>query len=349
MGVYFWTRKTFAVSDGYRFEPLGIEDKSLASSLWGPLGAVNLAWLAAVRGSLDEKMVEEFSRRSLKRGAWTQLLPPGKSWLRSQGILPAEEALVDGVYDVHPLWTLLARGLHYSERWRLKVAVPRHINVLEMKSFLRGECLISHKYRHVRHKTPRLPDAEFPSWWNSALLGDFSEYDTWIAEVENDVIKQPFDFSSLGSSFAPTLAADKVKQASYMVKQKLRNEDLLSARRERDHGKDHSVFSSFCSEECLRILISLPRKQFFFKKGAQSFQEAGALDLFSGNCGVARQMVRLGCPWVLSFEWKRGADEDLLDDDVRQKISVLLNGGCFKTFGAAIICCSFSVAVTPPV
>lgn len=102
----------------------------------------------------------------------------------------------------------------------------------------------------------------------------------------------------------------------------------------------------FCSEECLEILNSLPRKQFFFKKGVKTFSEAGALDLFSGNFSVARQMVRFGCPWVLTFEWKRGADEDLLDEKVRMQIVVLLRGGCL---GAAIICYSFSVAVTPPV
>ena len=149
------------------FEPLSIEEKSLVlqlsdefiSELWslilvGPLSGVNLRaqyasyvtatdasldWLAAVRAPLEASLVEEFSRRSLKRGAWAQSLSPGKSWLGSQGVLPEENELPSGVYDTHPLWTLLARGLHYSETWRLKVAVPTHINVLEMKSFLREE------------------------------------------------------------------------------------------------------------------------------------------------------------------------------------------------------------------
>jgi hypothetical protein len=160
------------------FEPLSIEEKSLVlqlsdefiSELWsliliGPLSGVNLRaqyasyvtatdassdWLAAVRAPLEASLVEEFSRRSLKRGAWAQSLSPGKSWLGSQGVLPEENELPSGVYDTHPLWTLLARGLHYSERWRLKVAVPTHINVLEMKSFLREERLISYKQKHVR-------------------------------------------------------------------------------------------------------------------------------------------------------------------------------------------------------
>ena len=159
------------------FEPLGIEDKTLVfqlsdemiSEIWsfilvGPLSGVNLRqyapyigatdasldWLAAVRAQVEPSMVEEFSRRSLKQGAWSQLLPPRKSWLRSQGILPEEQKLPSGVYDTHPLWTLLARCLFYSERWRLKVAVSRHINVLEMESFLREERLISFKQKHVR-------------------------------------------------------------------------------------------------------------------------------------------------------------------------------------------------------
>ena len=90
-------------------------------------------------------------------------------------------------------------------------------------------------------------------------------------------------------------------------------------------------------------------KQFFFRKGVKDFLEPGALDLFSGSFGVARQMVKLGCPWVLTFEWNRGADENLLDEKVRSRLVFLLRGGCFKARGAAIICCSFSVAVTPPV
>lgn len=65
--------------------------------------------------------------------------------------------------------------------------------------------------------------------------------------------------------------------------------------------------------------------------------------------GVARQMIRNGAPWVLCFEWERGQDQDLLLPEVRAKVVRLLQLHAVKTMGAAPICASFSVAVTPPV
>ena len=60
-------------------------------------------------------------------------------------------------------------------------------------------------------------------------------------------------------------------------------------------------------------------------------------------------MCNLGCPWVLTYEWNRSAGEDLLQDEVRNKVVKMMHLGCFRTMGAAPICSSFSVAVTPPV
>ena len=37
-------------------------------------------------------------------------------------------------------------------------------------------------------------------------------------------------------------------------------------------------------------------------EGEPDFMKAGALDLFSGRGGVARQMVKLDVPWVLTLE-----------------------------------------------
>ena len=77
--------------------------------------------------------------------------------------------------------------------------------------------------------------------------------------------------------------------------------------------------------------------------------EAGALDLFSGRYGVAKQMVLFGAPWVLTFEWSRSTTEDLLSKDLRQKILLMFRWHCFKSMGAAPICSSLSIAVAPPV
>ena len=50
-------------------------------------------------------------------------------------------------------------------------------------------------------------------------------------------------------------------------------------------------------KEAIEVFESLPRRQFFFKG------EPGALDLFSGTYGVAKQLIAFGAPWVLTYEW----------------------------------------------
>ena len=62
-------------------------------------------WMAAVRADLDEKVIQECSRHSLKKGNWSRLLPPDKAWMRSHGILKPEDELPEETYNTHPLWT----------------------------------------------------------------------------------------------------------------------------------------------------------------------------------------------------------------------------------------------------
>ena len=107
--------------------------------------------------------------------------------------------------------------------------------------------------------------------------------------------------------------------------------------------------SSILSEEALQLLDALPKSQFFFSPGFKDFTVPGALDLFSGRCGVAREMIACGAPWILVYDIERGPGQDLLQQEVRDVIRKLLMLGAFSTLGAAPICSSFSVAVTPPV
>ena len=84
----------------------------------------------------------------------------------------------------------------------------------------------------------------------------------------------------------------------------------------------------FCcpfGDAALDVLRSFKKSQFVVKEGEPDFTKAGALDLFSGRCGVARQMVKLGVPWVLTFDWKRCPSEDLLDPELRGKIELLFS------------------------
>lgn len=115
-----------------------------------------------------------------------------------------------------------------------------------------------------------------------------------------------------------------------------------------DRRLDADSGSSLLPREALDILYSFSRSQFFFKDHL-SFKFPGGLDLFSGRCGVAMQMITFGCPWVLTFDYERGPGQDLLDDELRRKLVRLLQLRAFGSFGAAPICSSFSIAITPPI
>ena len=60
-------------------------------------------------------------------------------------------------------------------------------------------------------------------------------------------------------------------------------------------------------------------------------------------------MIKFGAPWVLTFEWNRSTSEDLLQREFKEKIIKMMRLQCFLSFGAALICSSSSVALTPPV
>ena len=78
-------------------------------------------------------------------------------------------------------------------------------------------------------------------------------------------------------------------------------------------------------------------------------QRPGYLDLFSGEKGVAKCWVALTGGWSLTFEIEDGPGQDLNDILNRSHIARLLALGVFVAWGAAPVCSSFSVAITPPV
>ena len=97
------------------------------------------------------------------------------------------------------------------------------------------------------------------------------------------------------------------------------------------------------------LLSRIPRRQFFPQTGDLDLESAGALDLFSGCFGVAKQMIRCGFLWVLTFELNRDEQEDLLSPSTQAMLMLLLELGAFITIGMAPVCASFSRAVTPAV
>ena len=123
----------------------------------------------------------------------------------------------------------------------------------------------------------------------------------------------------------------------------------LSKAPEPDVCLQPSSFPAQDSNVFVRLLNRFPAKQFFFNESATSLHVPGVLDLYSGNCGVAKQLVKHGAPWVLTFDWKRGSDEDLLNQKVKDDLLEFAELGAFAAFGMAPICASMSRAITPPV
>ena len=230
------------------------------------------------------------------------------------------------------------------------------------------------------------PDVELPNWWDSAAAGDFTLFDEWISAMEAGVVEPEFDLEQLDARAQPDFASARMKhdEAFGQAKRLHRSvgslraslkPDLVSKARQSDEpagqgrrfdrGENSPPASlepelppesrraddeagGLCAE-ALQILRSFNTNQFFAKTKPFILREAGALDLYSGRFGVARQLVQCGAPWVLTFEIERSSSEDLLDPYVHSRILRLLELKAVKILGAAIVCRSFTTAITPPI
>ena len=91
--------------------------------------------------------------------------------------------------------------------------------------------------------------------------------------------------------------------------------------------------------------LGIPRCQLKYRscsKGTLDLTVHGYLDLLFGRAGVAREVVRRGTPWALTFEIERYSCKDLDDGKLRDRIVFLLRHGAFLAFGAAPVCASLS-------
>ena len=197
------------------------------------------------------------------------------------------------------------------------------------------------------------PDLALPAWWDAACAGDFKEFDAWCDEQEAAVVEPEFELSDL----------DRREPVDIRTARALRDEDwakaatnFLPVSEVRAATRNDFVAPSetvgndqTLHEEALAILQSFDRVQFFSTEKPLVLRSPGALDLYSGKFGVARQLARIGAPWVLTFEIERNSTEDLTCPALQRKLCRLLELKAVKIFGAAIVCRSFSTAVTPPV
>ena len=108
---------------------------------------------ASVRCQVPTSLTKEFQRHTLARGAWSRLLSPCQSWLRSHDDLDLHDELPEGVPLVsHPLWTELSRCLPFQLYHRTPCRRKQHINCLELKAILEVETKLAkrrHRFRYL--------------------------------------------------------------------------------------------------------------------------------------------------------------------------------------------------------
>lgn len=100
------------------------------------------------------------------------------------------------------------------------------------------------------------------------------------------------------------------------------------------------------------LLAAIPASQFVVPKGRKLedvINFAGHLDLFSGSRGAAKALADRSGRWVLTYDLKHDAREDLLEPMIQKEIWALLESDAFFSIGAGPVCASFSRAVRPPV
>lgn len=185
----------------------------------------------------------------------------------------------------------------------------------------------------TRHAAVPGPDMEKPTW-----LRD-SAFDEWVSSVEKETFPTTTSFCELGYK-----AGVDLRPRSRLRLQENKVEKAKSG----SSGACSIRFGSSVHPEIVELLRTFRPEQFRFS-GDAVVDGPGALDLFSGVGGVGKALVAGGCPWVLSFEILRDPSEDLLNASVQRSLLRLIALGAFSLVGSAIVCRSFSVAVTPPV
>ena len=185
-----------------------------------------------------------------------------------------------------------------------------------------------------RSRAPAEPDLLLPFWWEDALGGNFKNMDKWLMEASNFTAERKIPFDQLLGPGHEVMQPARTARLSRKEKRELKAPVVKQQQGEERKGQPGHE---------RRV------QQFFPLDGELDLTLPGALDLFSGAFGVAKEMAKTHCPWVLTFELKRPETEDLLSKELQDKLFLLLELGAFESVGMAPVCASFSRAVTPPV
>ena len=195
----------------------------------------------------------------------------------------------------------------------------------------------------TRDSVPDPPDSSLPWWWSELCRGETEAFDGWLAGLEHDLKRTSEDPRDCGPPVR--LATGRREGYEKFLDRKKCKVLAVSAVRE----KSDEAGSSLLCREAVEILNTFGRQQVSFGEGVTGFDRPGVIDLYSGRGGVGRALLRSGAPWVLSFEITRSATENVLLPENKEKILRLIQLGAVRCVGSALVCRSFSAAVTPAV
>ena len=95
---------------------------------------------AEVSCKIPVAIAREAARHCLRKSVWVRLLSPSQALARLHDDLEHEAELPgDHSYSMHPLWEVLLRCPEYKLNWKAQSNRRRHINVSELRAFLRSE------------------------------------------------------------------------------------------------------------------------------------------------------------------------------------------------------------------
>ena len=192
----------------------------------------------------------------------------------------------------------------------------------------------------TRSAEPDPPDEDFPWWWHLVCEGDTAEFDAWLRSLESELRSNP---PAVPLNLEP-VGSKKAERFEEVVRKRVVPNKIGSKRT----SVARPPVGSLCPE-AVEILRSFSAEQVMFRADVSGFLEPGVLDLYSGKAGVARAAIQRGAPWVVTFEITRSASEDLLKKENQTKILSLIQLNAVKVVGSALVCRSFSAAVTPAV
>ena len=227
----------------------------------------------------------------------------------------------------------------------------------------------------------RAPSLDYPVWWDSASQGDLHSFDEWLQEAGRPLHVQlgvPEPGELLGADWQCSQALPRTEGPS--MRGGVSDKDRLSGSHDpsevspiqssRDHPTtqhtergskpdkiSHAWFVSSFDPDITECLRSFKCSHFVWPPATDGsgrvrfwdFSKPGYLDLFSGCRGVAKVVSKAADTWALCVDISDDPQLDLLRAELREKIEYLTSKRVFFAVGAAPVCGSFSIAVTPAV